>query len=78
MAKGNRHPDKDIRKAVKEAEDESWEVQPGKNHRWGTLICGHGCKFAVWTTPQNPTTFAKRIREHVAKCPHDLQGDEDQ
>jgi hypothetical protein len=72
MAKGDRHPDKDIRKAVKEAQDAGWEVEPGKNHCWGKLKCGEGCKLAIWSTPLNPGTIAKRIREAVQKCPHDL------
>lgn len=71
MATGDRHPDKDVRKAVKEAQDAGWQVEKGKNHRWGTLRCGQGCKLAVWSSPKNPMTMAKRIREAVEKCPHD-------
>jgi hypothetical protein len=70
MAKGARHPNKDIRKEIASAEDDGWTVQPGKNHTWGKLLCGYGCKIAVWTSPRNPTAFAKRIREAVQKCPH--------
>ncbi|MGH2781424.1 MAG: hypothetical protein ACRDL4_09335 [Thermoleophilaceae bacterium] len=74
MAKGDRHPDKDIRKAIKEALDAGWNVEKntGGGHRWGTLRCGRGCKLAVWSTPRQPATIAKRIREAVQKCPHDL------
>jgi hypothetical protein len=77
VAKGDRHPDKDIRKAVAQAEAAGWTVDPGKNHTWGVLKCGQGCKLAIWCTPRNPTTIAKRIREHVAKCPHDLTEDDE-
>ncbi|MEX2194945.1 MAG: hypothetical protein WD844_06640 [Thermoleophilaceae bacterium] len=74
MAAGDRHPDKDIRKAIKEAQDAGWQVEKntGRGHRWGTLRCGHGCKLGIWGTPGQGTTFAKRIREAVKKCPHDL------
>lgn len=71
MAKGDRHPDKDIRKAIKEAQDAGWDVEKGKGHRCGTLSCGHGCKVGVWSTPRRPGDIAKRIREAVQKCPHD-------
>ena len=54
-----------------QALDAGWEVEKGKNHRWGTLHCGHGCKVGVWSTPRRPETMAKRIREEVRKCPHD-------
>jgi hypothetical protein len=72
VAKGDRHPNKDIRKAIAEAEDAGWTVEAGKNHTWGKVKCGHGCKVAVWSTPRSPTTIAKRIREAVQKCPHGL------
>jgi hypothetical protein len=67
VAKGDRHPNKDIRKAIKEAEDAGWQVEKnrGKGHRWGTLFCVHGCKLGVWSTPRQPDTIAKRIREKV-------------
>lgn len=72
MGSGDRHPSKDIRKAIKEALDAGWTTKKGKGHRWGTLYCGEGCKLAVWGSPRNAGTIAKRIREKVAKCPHDL------
>lgn len=78
MAKGDRHPNKDIRKAITEARDAGWTVDAGKNHTWGTLKCGYGCKVAVWSTPRNQTTFAKRIREALQKCPHDLNESDEQ
>ena len=77
MAKGDRHPDKDIRKAIKEALDAGWQVEKGKGHRWGTLMCARGCKVGVWSTPRRPGDIAKRIREAVEKCPHDLPNTDD-
>lgn len=78
MAKGDRHPNKDIRKAVAEAEDAGWTVEPGKNHTWGRVKCGYGCKVAIWCTPQNPTTIAKRVREAIRKCPHHVNENDEQ
>jgi hypothetical protein len=44
----------------------------GSGHRWGTLSCGCGCAVAIWGTPRRPVDIAKRIREAVKKCDHDL------
>lgn len=66
-----RHSDKDIRKATRLALDAGWTLEEGKGHRFGTLRCGDGCEVAVWSTPRNPTTHAKRIRETVQRCPHE-------
>lgn len=66
-----RHSDKDIRRALKLALDAGWMLEEGKGHRFGTLRCGDGCEVAVWSTPRNPTTHAKRIRETVQRCPHE-------
>ena len=75
MVKGRRHPDKGIRKAIKQAAAAGWSVDYGKGHRWGTLLCGAGCRVAVWSTPRNPDVIAKRIGEAVRKCPHDRHAD---
>jgi hypothetical protein len=66
-----RHPDKDIRKALALARDAGWSFEAGRGHRFGTLSCGEGCDLAVWSTPRNPTTHAKRIRETLERCPHE-------
>lgn len=70
--KGERHPNKDIRKAIKEAQNEGWTLErsSGGGHRWGTLRCGFGCKIGIWGTPRQPTTSAKRIGEAVQRCSH--------
>ncbi|HEY3864591.1 MAG TPA: hypothetical protein VGL54_00720 [Solirubrobacteraceae bacterium] len=74
MAKGDRHLDKDIRKAIQKAQDTGWMVEKAKGtgHRWGTVSCGHGCAVALAGTPRRPGDIAKRIREAVRKCDHDL------
>jgi hypothetical protein len=72
MANKDRHPDKDIRKAIKDAEHAGWKADKsnGAGHRWGTLSCGSGCEVAIWSTPRRPGDIAKRIREAVKKCDH--------
>jgi hypothetical protein len=70
MPTGGRHPDKDVRKAVADAEDAGWQVKKGRNHRWGTLTCPCGShSVAVNSTPRDAGTHAKRIREAIVKCP---------
>lgn len=75
MTKGRRHPDKDVRKAIKQATVSGWSIDYGKGHRWGTLRCGEGCQVAVWSTPRSPDVIAKRIDEAVRKCPHQQVAD---
>lgn len=65
-----RHSDKDIRKALKLARSAGWTSEEGRGHRFATLRCGEGCGVVVWSTPRNPTTHAKRIREAIQRCPH--------
>jgi hypothetical protein len=67
-----RHPNKDIRKALAVARTAGWHYETGAGHRHGTLRCGSGCVIAVWSTPRNPTTYAKRIREAIERCPHEI------
>jgi malate/lactate dehydrogenase len=75
MAQGGRHPDKNIRKAIKDAQNEGWKVDKAKGagHRWGTASCGYGCAIAISSTPRCPDDIAKRIQEAVKKCDHDLR-----
>lgn len=72
MAHTDRHPHKDIRKAIKDAEHADWKTDraKGAGHRWGTLSCGSGCEVAIWSTPRRPDDIAKRIREATEKCDH--------
>lgn len=71
---GDRHPNKDIRKAIEGAQNVGWQVEraKGKGHRWGTLRCGRGCAVALAGTPRRPSDIAKRIHEAVRKCDHEL------
>jgi hypothetical protein len=72
MTTRERHPNKDIRKAIKDAERVGWrtEISKGSGHRWGTLSCGSGCAIPLAGTPRRPGDIAKRIREAVVKCDH--------
>jgi len=77
MAGGNRHPNKEIRKAIVDAERAGWAVAhaSGHSHRWGNVSCGRGCEVAIWSTPRRPGDIAKRIREAVRKCDHTGRGE---
>jgi hypothetical protein len=72
MASKDRHPDKDIRKAIVHASRAGWTVEKSKGagHRWGTLSCGHGCAMSIAGTPRRPGDIAKRIHEAIEKCEH--------
>jgi hypothetical protein len=74
MTTRDRHPDKDIRKAITDAQRAGWTVEQakGKGHRWGTLSCGQGCAVPLAGTPRRPGDIAKRIREAIKKCDHNL------
>jgi hypothetical protein len=72
MTSRDRHPDKDIRKAIKDAERAGCKADrsKGAGHRWGTLSCGSGCAVALAGTPRRPGDIAKRIHEAIKKCDH--------
>lgn len=67
---GKKHPNKDIRKALKSAKKLGWELLVSKGHPFGILICGQGCRMSIWSTPRNPENHAKRINKFVSSCPH--------
>ncbi|MGL6030301.1 MAG: hypothetical protein ACRC0B_04800 [Legionella sp.] len=78
------HPDKDIRKAISDAIQNSWEFKKlgigGHSHAWGLLTCpakdnsrpvSEWCKqLIIYGTPRNPSAIAKRILSYVKKCQH--------
>jgi hypothetical protein len=57
-----RHPKKDVEKALRFGEEAGWVVSVlHRGHRWGTMVCRSGsCAESVWSTPKNPTNHAKR------------------
>ena len=69
-----KHPNKEIAKALKYAEDKGWSVSVSpRGHCWGILRCPHGrggCQKSIWSTPHNPENHAKAIRRYVDRCPH--------
>ncbi|HUY49778.1 MAG TPA: hypothetical protein VMV92_29355 [Streptosporangiaceae bacterium] len=86
MPARRRHPKKDIEAALRAAEAAGWvvvvvvvvvveeeeeEEEVHHGHRWGVIRCPSGEHVvAVWSTPRDPATLGKRIREQVARCPH--------
>lgn len=84
MAK--KHPDKDIKKAIKYAESKGWTVISSDGHAWGKLKCpyndsecrgGMYCLVSVYSTPRNPTTHAKQIIKVVDGCNGKSQEDKE-
>ena len=67
-----RHPKKDVETAVRAAEDAGWSVtEIHRGHRWGILVRPSGTDtVTLFSTPRDPATLGKRIREQVIKCPH--------
>ena len=66
------HSHKEIRKAIKDAEKDGWTlVYVGNGHTYGRLYCPAKIdKVVVASTPRNPETIAKRIREAIKRCDH--------
>lgn len=63
------HPKADIRTALRRAKKDGMVVDEVHNgHRWGTLTCPDCEKSqAVYCTPKNTGTAAKRIDEFTRK-----------
>ena len=69
-----RHPDKDVEKALQFAEANGWTVakrKGGAGHAWGRAICpDDSCSVAIWSTPRNSGDHANDIRRAIRRCPH--------
>lgn len=71
-----KHPNKDIEKAIKYAESMGWRYKVVGNsaHAWGRLLCvleaREGCSKSIWSTPKDPFVHAEQIIRSVKKCPH--------
>ncbi len=71
-----KHPHKDIEAVLRAAEVAGWRVEKAgpRAHPWGFLYCTEasrqGCRYAVASTPRNPTGAARRLARSVASCPH--------
>ena len=62
------HPDKDIEKALRVAEESGWRVERSGSHAWGKIYCpynnadcrcGEFCITRVWSTPRKPGNHAR-------------------
>src|SRR6059036_2858637 len=58
----SRHPHKEIRKALAEAEAAGLTVAETSGHTWGYVSCSCGRRIAVYSTGRNPEHGAKLIR----------------
>lgn len=71
MPRRNRHPEKDVERALRHGEDHGWSVTTPYGH-WGISWCrAHVCFVNVWSSPKNPTNHAKQIRRKVDQCSHE-------
>jgi hypothetical protein len=73
------HPNKDIEKAIRHAEDNGWRVKEstGRGHAWGSLYCpyndaecrcGEFCITSIWSTPKSPDNHSRQLRRVVDNC----------
>ncbi len=70
------HQKKDIRKALKYAEEHDWTVEEkkSKGHAWGRVISPDGgVSIRVDKTPKNPGDRAKDIKNAVDQYEKNLQ-----
>lgn len=73
----SRHPKPDIEAALRHAEACGWRIVQGGSHAWGKMYCPYNlrdcrcgiyCITSIWSTPVNPGTFARRLRQAVDGC----------
>nr|WP_255425950.1 hypothetical protein [Providencia sp. JUb39] len=68
-----KHPNKEVREALRYAEEKGWIVEDATGHPFCIVKCGnadHGRTHAmsVNSTPKNPEVHAKQIRRMVDRC----------
>lgn len=68
------HPNKEIARALRHAEQNGWRIEPGRGHAWGKMYCPHNhsdcrcgefCIQSIWSTPRNPENHALLLRRVV-------------
>ena len=73
----NRHPNKEIEKALNYAEEKGWTIEKASGHAHSIMKCpsnnkdcrcGEFCITSVWSTPRNPHAHARKIKSIVDKC----------
>ena len=78
----DRHSKKELEAVVEYAEQQGWDVLPGKRHAKFKLRCKHhdrdGCKVSVWSTPADVDDHARDVRRAIDRCPHKDQGGTDE
>ena len=63
-----RHPHKEIEKSLKQAEGAEFQVEViQRGHVWGRVVAPNLQALTIWSTPRNPETMAKRVREFVRR-----------
>ena len=83
-----RHPEKDVEAALREAERLGWTVvkRNGKGHAWGLLRCplptddcrcGKFCQMSISSTPQNAGSHAAKLIGKVRGCTNPVQDEDD-
>ncbi len=61
-----KHPNKDIRKFIKEAEEQSWRVDPPKGRYWSMWCpCGEH-KSTLKISPSNPR-YLPELRKKLSR-----------
>ena len=76
----DKHPKKEIRKALREAEAEGWEIERKRGHAWAVARCGGGCKISIFSTPADAENHANQMldrklarsrgRSRPSRAPH--------
>lgn len=73
----SKHPNKEIEALLKELESLGWTIRLLKGHAWGLVRCpnnnsdcrcGKFCQMSIWSTPKDPTRFAKTVRSKALGC----------
>jgi hypothetical protein len=73
----NKHPKKEIEKALAYAESRGWRLEIGGAHAWGKMYCpandrdcscGEFCIVSIWSTPRSVENHARQIRRVVDNC----------
>ncbi len=69
-----RHPKKEVERALREAEAAGWRIQLSKGHAWGKMLCPlrarDGCVAAIWSTPASVENHARDLRRELRRCAH--------
>lgn len=84
----NKHPDKDIEKALQYAEQNVWiiEKRAGSSHAWGVMKCPNNnpmcrsalyCLKSIWCTPKNTQNFSREIKRIVDGCQFHIEDDDE-